>query len=525
MGLPAQEIKNSMHSDSVYKTYRDRKTPELIFAFVEPIGGGAAQAAQVLSEVLGSPSYDYKIDPIHISTIIKDEAEKSGLDEPELHTDLSAIGGDLSDEARRINKLQQWGNALRKKNGPDYLAKKVIQKIFEYRHERGGFVDASADKLVPVPLRVVHVIRSIKNKAEFSLLKSVYGPMMILVAVSGDYEQQVANFHQLGDAQLDNEKIFHEYDVLAAIDQKEGPDHGQQVRDIFYRANLFLNSNASTLKSDIAKFLNLLFSYRIISPTHDERMMFEAFSASVRSTCLSRQVGAAIADSFGDLVSIGWNDVPAYGGGISTDYNHGDALCKHEKQCRSNKEKNVLIVAAFEKLKKLGLLKSKISRVEFEKALRTTVVNDLIEFSRAIHAEMEAILSAARGCKAGLRGGDLYVTTYPCDNCVKHILTAGIRRVVYIEPYAKSRAKAFFADLLADGSQVNPDNSRLQLVQFVGIAPESYVTLFRQCGERKDQNGVLVNRVVSPMPRTAAFLDGYTHYEGLIALEATNERK
>ncbi|MBI5520893.1 MAG: hypothetical protein HY916_12655 [Desulfovibrio sp.] len=525
MTLPMPESMNLLGQRSGYKSQEDRKTAELVFVLVEPIGGGAKQAAQALAEILESPSYQYAVNPIKISEIIQEEAEKRPLDEPAMHGDLAAVGFGLSEESKRINRLQQWGNQLRNINGPDYLAKKTIQKIFEYRLENGGFVDPQADNLIPQPIRVVHIVRSIKNKAEYSLLRSVYGPMMILVAVSGDYEQQVKNFHQLADAREENSRIFKEYEVLAAIDQKEGPDHGQQVRDVFYRANLFINSNVSTLKDDICKFLSLLFSSRIISPTREERMMFEAFSASVRSTCLSRQVGAAIEDVYGDLVSVGWNDVPAYGGGVATDNVHEHVLCKHARQCRSNKEKNLMLSAAYVKFQSSGLLKQKVSKEKFEELLKASITNDLIEFSRAIHAEMEAILSAARGCKAGLRGGTLYVTTYPCDNCVKHILAAGIKRVVYIEPYPKSRAKAFFSDFLADDNQPSEAEGRLQMAQFIGIAPESYVTLFRQCGERKDKNGFLLNRSVSPMPRTAAFLDGYTHYEGLIAMEATNEEK
>ncbi len=251
--------------------------------------------------------------------------------------------------------------------------------------------------------------------------------------------------------------------------------------------------------------------------------MFEAFSASVRSTCLSRQVGAAISDEHNDLVSVGWNDVPAVNGGLSTDNNFKKTLCKSLNQCRSDKEKNSLINSAFETLKNGGLLKSKASLDNFKELISESVTNNLIEFSRAIHAEMEAILSAARNARLGLRKGTLYVTTYPCDNCVKHILAAGLRRVVYIEPYPKSRARAFFADLLGVGNCTEGPQKWLQLTQFVGIAPESYVSLFRQCSDRKSQSGLLLRTDESPMPKIAAFLDGYTHYEGLIAMEATDE--
>jgi len=54
-----------------------------------------------------------------------------------------------------------------------------------------------------------------------------------------------------------------------------------------------------------------------------------------------------------------------------------------------------------------------------------------------IHAEMNAILFAA---KQGIStfGATMYVTYSPCINCAKHILQAGIKRVVYIDEYRKT---------------------------------------------------------------------------------------
>ena len=64
---------------------------------------------------------------------------------------------------------------------------------------------------------------------------------------------------------------------------------------------------------------------------------------------------------------------------------------------------------------------------------------DIGEFSRPVHAEMAALIDAARR-GVPVNGHSLYVTTFPCHNCAKHIVAAGIQRVVYLEPYSKSRA-------------------------------------------------------------------------------------
>jgi deoxycytidylate deaminase len=85
--------------------------------------------------------------------------------------------------------------------------------------------------------------------------------------------------------------------------------------------------------------------------------------------------------------------------------------------------------------------------------LRRTSLGGLIEFSRAVHAEMDAILSAAR-TGARLVGSRLFVTTFPCHYCARHIVTAGISEVHYIEPYPKSRA----LNLHQDSITTNFDN-------------------------------------------------------------------
>lgn len=55
---------------------------------------------------------------------------------------------------------------------------------------------------------------------------------------------------------------------------------------------------------------------------------------------------------------------------------------------------------------------------------------------RTQHAESNAIAWAARNGIA-LAGSTLYVTLQPCVPCAKLIITAGIERVVYRDPYRK----------------------------------------------------------------------------------------
>lgn len=53
---------------------------------------------------------------------------------------------------------------------------------------------------------------------------------------------------------------------------------------------------------------------------------------------------------------------------------------------------------------------------------------------RTVHAEMNAIFQCARNGHA-MNGATVYVTHYPCLNCMKSLAQAGVRRIVYRNDY------------------------------------------------------------------------------------------
>lgn len=69
---------------------------------------------------------------------------------------------------------------------------------------------------------------------------------------------------------------------------------------------------------------------------------------------------------------------------------------------------------------------------------------EYIEYSTAIHAEAGAIANAARK-GIPLQGASIYVTTFPCPNCARSIIEAGIKTVYYCETYSKMDAIEIFA--------------------------------------------------------------------------------
>jgi cytidine deaminase len=134
---------------------------------------------------------------------------------------------------------------------------------------------------------------------------------------------------------------------------------------------------------------------------------------------------------------------------------------------------------------------------KFRTRFKNLRISNLIEFGRVIHAEMSALMEAAR---RGLpvQNGIIYTTTFPCHMCGRHIISAGLKRVVYIEPYPKSMIGELFHDLITIDSEDVPERdqpgssfTKVSFEPFEGVAPRVYSSLFT-AGIRKDAEGYTV---------------------------------
>jgi dCMP deaminase len=54
-----------------------------------------------------------------------------------------------------------------------------------------------------------------------------------------------------------------------------------------------------------------------------------------------------------------------------------------------------------------------------------------------VHAELNAIAFAARN-DIGIDGAEIYTILQPCDDCLKNIIAAGIKKIYYVIPYDKA---------------------------------------------------------------------------------------
>jgi deoxycytidylate deaminase len=215
-------------------------------------------------------------------------------------------------------------------------------------------------------------------------------------------------------------------------DAKEKVDYGQATRDAFQMADVFLSSDSA---DQVSRFLSLLFGCPTLTPTPQEQAMFMAYAASLRSGDLSRQVGAALIDSYGDLISVGCNEAPKSGGGL---YDPPTAGKPSHRDIELGSDSNELEKEAIADRIVKGL-EGASDPDAVRSSLKAAGFFDITEFGRSVHAEMEALLACARSGRSA-RNAILYTTTFPCHNCTRHIIAGGISKVIYIEPYAKSRA-------------------------------------------------------------------------------------
>jgi len=131
------------------------------------------------------------------------------------------------------------------------------------------------------------------------------------------------------------------------------------------------------------------------------------------------------------------------------------------------------------------------AREDLQKTIRGTRVGGLLEFSRAVHAEMDALLSAARQGVSTV-ATRVFVTTFPCHYCARHIVGAGVDEVQFIEPYPKSLATDLHSDAITTnreawrrpseclqvGAASESGSPRVLFRPFTGVAPRLYERAF-----------------------------------------------
>lgn len=138
-----------------------------------------------------------------------------------------------------------------------------------------------------------------------------------------------------------------------------------------------------------AKIASAVTNHHDERPCWDEYFMTLANQVASRTTCLRRAVGAVIVKDR-RILATGYNGVPS---GI--------------RHCAE-----------------VGCLREQLGVPSGQRH----------EICRGLHAEQNAIIQAAR-FGTDIDGATIYVNTQPCVVCAKMLINAGIREIVYQNPY------------------------------------------------------------------------------------------
>lgn len=425
------------------------KDGELFIVIISTVGVNTSLVIESLQNCL--TKFNYFVETINVSSDIIAEFEKMKYDG--------------KSEYERITHYMDLGNQIRMEtNDNAILMKGVSREIFK-RRERDENRNAQPRS------RVAYIIKSIKHSDEVEYLRDTYGDAFYLIGVQSNNSKRINYLTKMKGMSIE------EANALLLRDANEDIEHGQHTRDAFQHSDYFINlpEDSEELFNIIHRFIDLIFGEPYTTPNFDEYAMFMAYASSLRSADLSRQVGAALAKN-NEIISLGANDCPKFKGGlywpIKKDKQYLDEEDGRDYKIGydSNKDQQKKIIDAI--ISRLGLANDEDTVDKIKRA----GINDLTEYGRVVHAEMEAILSCSRN-NISSRNADLYVTTFPCHNCAKHIIAAGIKRVIYIEPYPKSKALEMYKKEIGDKSE-GEDQNKVIFEPFIGVGPQRYIDLF-----------------------------------------------
>ncbi len=481
--------------------------PELVFGLVGPVGVNMDLVQRKLNESLKAVGYHPHV--IHVTKLMG-QIEVEGVTIEE-----------TTDRVAHYNNRIKYANEVRNKCKDDAaLAALAINEIRNYRRKHWESRPYDKDKAQLPIERTAYVIRQLKREEEVKLLRKVYGRKFIQISVQSSQKERTKSLQRSiaqSSPELTPQQCLDAAKQLVDLDMHErSDDHGQRIDEVFYLGDAFIHGQTEkSIRETIQRFIDALFGKNSISPTRDEYGSYIAASASLRSLDPSRQVGAAIFSQKGEVISLGCNEVPKFGGGTYwTD--DGDSHRDYDDNIDPNRtEKNRIIFDFLDKLDEAKIFKEGLTAESIfadkgvRKIIKNAAVSDITEFGRMAHAEMTALCDAAR---LGRPTADAtaYVTTFPCHNCAKHLVAAGIKRVVFIEPYPKSKA----LDLHEDSTVLDEKSDKKVVFEhFVGISPRRYRDIFEK-SSRRGSDGTLAEWYRSePMPVLEDKGPSYIWYE------------
>ena len=358
-----------------------------------------------------------------------------------------------SEEDAPREELQTIGNNLRKENTNDYLAK---TKLKEAKATSAGRIRKA-------------VFDSIRNTAEIKVFRESY-PNFFLIAIDTLKENRRNRVIRDQYTRLNLSEKYFEVDDERDKNE-EGILYGQQVQLCVDEADVLIGNDVDYPSEVVAvrnfvdkterAYIDLLSGKEPRPPQPDESYMSIAYSASLLSHCVKRQVGAVILDKGGSVLSIGYNENPQGKPPCIELYKMCYRDIYKQKLFRDLRDQN----CPHCKKGPLGQLESPYHCSNCGLDLDKFYVRDkALARCTALHAEEKAII-ASNG--RHLEDSTLYVTTFPCFMCAHKIMDVGISDIIYCEPYPDTESARVLKDL-----------RNLHVERFEGVKSRAYFRLF-----------------------------------------------
>lgn len=443
---------------------------EIVVAVVAPVGGPVEPTLRALGAAFRQHSFN--VEEVRISSLLDTAVETAQCDK----------------SVSRLRRLMNKGDAFRTKLEDDaacaYLAAQAIARA---RKEATGSERRH---------RTTHVsiVRSLKTPGEVQVLRQIYGQRLVVIGISASLEERRTELERQLRIEF-SENVSAEAAYLLERDEYDERERfGQRSSDAYELADAFIAARTQQGAATVDRLVGLLLGSPWHTPTRDEQGMFLAWSAKFRSSASGRQVGAAIVDESGEVISVGCNDVPRPGGGQYwpdhdvdlRDFQLGRDANVHGKFGMARSILRDLADSGWlvDKYEQMDPMRRAEAALDGDGPLRRSELADLIEYGRIVHAEMAALMTAARKGRP-VSGARLYSTTYPCHECARLIIAAGISDVLYIDPYPKSRAPDLFENMF-DDSQIE---GRVHVRSFEGVSPRLFPRVFELSNRSKDVRG------------------------------------
>lgn len=509
---------------------------ELMLGLVRAPGTKLDVLETILSETWGAFGFEYQ------SIRVADEAanarpmyEDIELDLPDysLHPDFQDAFRELPSWDERCRRIQRGNHARTMTTMDDVVLRDALVGVQELR--RQTFREQS----------VAWGFRAIRHPSEVNLLRDIYGGRYFTIGAYEPRGSRENNFVEelRGEHPKAEDKLLRDAArFLMNLESVAGSAKPAKIQTTFEKSDLFVDiSRLDLMRRAVRRFVAYILGYPFGTPTVDEFGMAVAFTSRKSSSALARAVGAAaVSPSTGAILGTGHNDIPRTPrSGPWPDDDLTDVIADEQDPDGDYREhryaEDVSDRRRFRAFKDLidrlqtadFLDKSKINdpdraaqEIFAHETVRGALQFDAIEYSRTIHAEASLIANAAsRG--VSLTDATLYVTTFPCHECTRLIIQAGIGRVVFVEPYPKSLAAELYPQQIhyedADVHRSSPHHLQVRYEPFVGIAPGRFNEIFsfeaRKATDMGEGNPNLEGKVAAWPPP-----DGYHPRESVVSI-------